>query len=337
MGEEIVTLEDLRELLEREDEVIAYDGYEPSGLAHIPFLLRAINLEDLLKAKIKFKLLLADWHAYLNNKMGGDIEKIRNVGRYFIEVYKACGVDFSKVELIWAGDLIDKDYMELVLKIAKNTTLKRMFRCLTIMGRRQTDILNSGQLIYPAMQCADIFTLNAKICQLGLDQRNVNMLAREIGERLGFYKPVVISHHMLMGLQPTDELASGSEVEQRIAMKMSKSKPETCIYLQDSSELVKRKILKAYCPPKIVKNNPILDYTKHIIFRKRETLEIKRPQKYGGKVEFSSYEELERAYTSGEIHPLDLKNAIAKTLNELLEPVRKHLEKEKVRRLLEEG
>jgi malic enzyme len=37
----------------------------------------AINLEDLLKAGVHFKLWIADSFAWINNKMGGDLEKIR--------------------------------------------------------------------------------------------------------------------------------------------------------------------------------------------------------------------------------------------------------------------
>jgi len=41
---------------------VAYDGFEPSGLAPIHFgLLRATNLKNMLKAGVKFKLYLADY------------------------------------------------------------------------------------------------------------------------------------------------------------------------------------------------------------------------------------------------------------------------------------
>ncbi|MEM1676965.1 MAG: tyrosine--tRNA ligase, partial [Nitrososphaerota archaeon] len=90
--EEVITIEELRELLETVEHPVAYDGFEPSGLAHLPFgVLRAIKLEDMLEAGCRFKLLLADWHAMINNKMGGDLNKIRKVGEYFIEVWKAAG------------------------------------------------------------------------------------------------------------------------------------------------------------------------------------------------------------------------------------------------------
>jgi len=53
----------------------------------------------------------------INNKMGGDLEKIRKVGKYLLEVWKAAGVDLSKVEVVWASDLAaDPDYWKLVYK-----------------------------------------------------------------------------------------------------------------------------------------------------------------------------------------------------------------------------
>jgi tyrosyl-tRNA synthetase len=46
--------------------------------------------------------------------------------------------------------------------------------------------------------------LQADICQLGMDQRKVNMLAREYCDAASpkiKFKPVILSHHMLMGLK----------------------------------------------------------------------------------------------------------------------------------------
>jgi len=104
-GEEIITERELRTLLETKDHPTAYDGFEPSGLAHLPFgVLRPILVEEMLKAGVRMKLWIADWFAWVNNKMGGDLEKIQEVGRYFVEVWKAAGVDMSKVEVLWTSD-----------------------------------------------------------------------------------------------------------------------------------------------------------------------------------------------------------------------------------------
>jgi len=331
--EEVITPEELRMLLEVNEHPVAYDGFEPSGLAHLPLaLLRPIKLEDLLEAGCRFKLLLADWHAMINNKMGGDLEKIRKVGEYLLEVWKAAGVDLSKVEVVWASDLAaDPDYWKLVIRVAKNVTIKRILRALPIMGRVAGELEEAAQIIYPAMQVSDIFYMGVEICQLGLDQRRANILARELAPKLGFKKPVAVHHHMLMGLQGPSEL-KGFEDDPRmnlqIASKMSKSIPETSIFAHDDKETIRGKIRRAYCPPRTAENNPILEYAKYIIFRKLGKLYINRPSKYGGPIEYYSYEELERDYVEGRLHPADLKEGVAEALNQLLKPIREHFEKD---------
>lgn len=330
VGEEIITLEELQDLLKKKKQPVAYDGFEPSGNIHIAqAILRAINVNKMTKAGCKFKVLVADWHAWANNKLGGDLEKIKLVGKYFIEVWKASGMDLDNVEFVWASDLVkDDEYWKLVMQIARNSTLQRVIRCSQIMGRAEKDILSAAQILYPCMQAADIFYLKADICQLGMDQRKVNVLARELGEKLGYYKPVIVSHHMLMGLKEPPKEA-GNSVERAIAMKMSKSDSDSAIFISDSEEDVRRKISKAYCPERKVEENPILEYCKYIIFERVKNVKIERPAKYGGNLTLKSYSQLEEAYSVGKLHPSDLKNAVAFYLNELIKPIREHFEKNK--------
>lgn len=339
VGEEIITEEDLVKLLETKPHPIAYDGFEPSGTnIHIAQgVMRAINVNKMIKAGCKFKIWVADWHAWANNKMGGNLDHIQKVGKYLIEVWKATGMDLKNVEFVWANDAIpDRNYWKTVMQVARNTTIKRILRCGQIMGRAEKAILQTSQIFYPTMQCADIFHLNVDICQLGMDQRKVNILAREIGPKLGFWQPVAVHHHMLMSLeQPPPPGASA--VERAIAMKMSKSKPESAIFMDDSKEEIKRKIQKAYCPEKQIQENPIIDYCKHIIFESFKELKIERPAKYGGDITIPSYDELIKIYSKGELFPLDLKNAVSEYLNKLIEPVRKKLKKSKAaQKLIEE-
>jgi tyrosyl-tRNA synthetase len=283
----------------------------------------------MLKAGFHFKVFLADWHAAANNKFDGDLEKIQTAGRYFIEVWKACGLDTDKIEFIWASDLVkDPAYWELVLKIARSNTVARIIRCSQIMGRSESDSLSAAQIMYPCMQAADIFYMQVDVTELGMDQRKVNMLAREIGEKLGFWKPIVISHHMLMGLEEPPRDAKDA-VERAVAMKMSKSRPDSAIFMTDSEQEVQRKIKKAYCPEKQVNENPILEYCKYIIFEKFPSLERKRPEKFGGNLSIASFDELAAIYEKGDLHPMDLKTAVAFYLNELLQPVREHFVNDK--------
>jgi len=265
--------------------------------------------------------------------MGGDLNRIRKVGEYFIEVWKAAGVDEKKVEFLWASDAFsDKEYWKKVVLIAKNTTMHRANRALTIMGRKEGELQDVAQYFYPMMQAADIFYLDADICQLGLDQRRANMLARDIAEKMKWKKPVVVSHHMLMGLEGAKQpegYEENKELDVEISSKMSKSKPNTAIFVHDSLEEIKKKINSAFCPEKIVEGNPVLEYSKYLIFKKFKSMKIERDQKFGGDIEFDSYKELEDTFRQGKLHPVDLKNAVAMYLDQMIEPIREHFEKDR--------
>ncbi len=332
--EEIVTPEELRNLIETGVPLIAYDGFEPSGMAHIATgLLRTIKVNDMIEAGVHFKILVADWHAWINDKLGGDLDKIKAVGRYLIKAWEACGVPVDKIEIVWASDLVESsDYWEKVIRIAKNTTVARTNRCLQIMGRKETASQETAQLFYPMMQVADIFHLEVNIPQLGMDQRKANMLAREIGEKLGWWKPTAVHHHIMPGLQgPSRMDVPGHDIE--FDAKMSKSKADSAIFIHDSPDEVTRKIKKAYCPAGEVEGNPILEIAKYIIFRNMDVLEIQRKPKFGGDIQFESYAELEEGFLNPKgpkgIHPLDLKIGVADALNQLLDPVREYFERHK--------
>ena len=365
VGEEIVTEEDLRALLAEKPHPVAYDGFEPSGTIHIAQgLLRAINVNKMTKAGCRFKMFVADWHAWANNKMGGDLEKIQATGRYIQEIWKSTGMDLQNVEFVWASDLVqDEDYWKKVMNVARDASLDRILRTTQIMGRSEKDKLSAAQILYPCMQAADIFHLKADITQLGMDQRKVNMLAREVGPKLGFWKPVVVSHHMLMGLQqPPNVLVVEDAVkaqdsvgitqggqpvgvppaktmtaeERATAMKMSKSNPDTAIFMTDTAQQVEAKLKKAYCPEKVTVENPVLEYMRYVVFERapRGEVVVERPEKFGGTVTFHGYAELEAAYAEGKLHPMDLKKTCGRYVNDFLQPVREHFEKDEKARAL---
>ncbi len=337
VGEEILTEDELRELFLKKKHPVAYDGFEPSGNMHIAQgVFRTINVNKMTKAGVKFKILVADWFAWMNNKMGGDLEKIRITGEYFIEIWKVLGMDLKNVEFVWSKDVVkDERHWKTTIEIARNSTVNRIMRCSQIMGRHENENLSAAQIIYPCMQAADIFHLKADITQLGMDQRKVNVLAREIGPKLGFWKPVVVSHHMLLGLLPPKTDAKDAS-ERLLDLKMSKSKPDSAIFMTDTEEDITRKISKAYCPEKQVEENPILEYARYLVFEKFDKLSIVRPEKFGGNLEVKNYSELEKLYSEGKIHPMDLKASVAKAINEMVKPVREHFVKNAKARKLKE-
>lgn len=112
-----------------------------------------------------------------------------------------------------------------------------------------------------------------------------------------------------------------------VEVKMSKSKPEAMLSIHDAPEGVQQKLNKAFCPEKQVDGNPVLEICKYVVFPELhgDVFRIERPAKFGGNLTFQTYRELEKAFAGG-LHPLDLKNATGKYVNQILEPVHAYFE-----------
>ena len=331
---EVVTPEEIKTLLETNNNPRAYWGFECSGLLHIGIgLVCSAKMKHLVNAGFDFTIFLADWHSWINNKLGGDMENIRTCGEYLKQIFIALGLSPNKVNFKWASEITaDVTYWEKVVRIAKSVSVKRTWRALPVMGREtnMTDI-ETAWVFYPCMQAADIFELEIDVACSGIDQRKAHMLARDAAEKLKWQKPVCIHTPLLIGLQgpqtATKEFGENEELNVEISSKMSKSIPQSSILVHDSPEDIATKIKHAYCPPKIVKANPVLELAKHIIFAEQETFVIPRPEKYGGPETFESFQCLADIYSQGKIHPLDLKNGVSEAIIEILRPVREHFNK----------
>lgn len=317
-AQELVTEDELRSLLHRQSRPKAYVGVEPSGIMQIGqgFVLAA-KLGDLVAAGFDVTVLLADWHAYINDKLGGNLERIRTCGRYFEDAFRALGVP-DTVRFVTATDLVARsDYWMDVVRVSKAASVARIKRALTIMGRKEEEAdLDASKLIYPAMQVTDIHRLDLDLALGGMDQRHAHMLYRDLAPKLG-WKQVVALHTPLVG-----GLQGGGRMDP-VESKMSKSKPDSAILLPEEPAEVERKLGKAFCPPKEVEGNPVAEIARYILLP-RGPLAVERDAKFGGDVSFATWEDLRSAYASGDLHPKDLKDAVARALNAAMEPVRTH-------------
>ena len=320
--QEIVTIEELKTVLDKPNPK-AYIGFEPSGVVHLGWKICTNKIKDFIACGFDFTVLLADWHAYINDKLGGDLEKIKLCGRYMQDCFAAMGIDTSKVRFVYASDYVnDANYWELVLKTSKATSIARVKRAMDIMGRGEEEAEKDlSKLFYPAMQVSDIFYLQLDVAYGGTDQRHAHMLARDVAKKIGRTAPVAMHTPLLTSLQADGRMNP-------IEAKMSKSKPDTMISIHDPPDVVKKKLSKAYCPEKQIEGNPVLEVCKYVIFPDLEgkSFVIERPEKFGGNLQFTSYEELANAFVAG-LHPLDLKNATAQHINTILEPVHMFFEK----------
>ena len=354
--EEVIGEDELKELIKKNEKLNHYIGFEISGKIHLGTgLMTMIKVKDLMDAGVNCRIFLADWHTWINDKLGGNPDVIKKfaVG-YFVEGMKASlkcvGGNPRKLDFVLGSKLYHNNdlYWTTLIETSKHTTLARMQRSITILGRKEGEKVDFAKLIYPAMQVADIFVQHLNIIHAGIDQRKANVIARDVANKISFapildkngnqIKPIAIHHPLILGLgAPAKWPLSKTEFKELLStLKMSKSKPDTCVFIHDSPEEIRRKIKKAFCPEKEIEFNPVIDWARKLIFPIKEKLEIKRPSKFGGNKTYKSVEKLGEDYLNGKLHPLDLKNSVADSLIEILKPARDHFSKKGPKKMLDE-
>jgi tyrosyl-tRNA synthetase len=322
--EEVVTQEELLNLFNTNSNPKHYIGLEISGFMHLgSLILTGFKINDFIKAGVKCTVFLADWHTYLNNKLGGDWEKIRLVSKYYADAFK---MFCPGVEILEGSHLYEsrRGYWLDLVKFSKNMSLERTMRSLTIMGRStDKDKIDLGQLFYPPMQAVDIHTMDLDIVHAGMDQRKIHMLVREIFPKMKWKVPVAVHHHILAGLGEP-EAVSDSDVDV-VSSKMSKSKSSSGIFVHDSDEEINSKFKKAWCPEGIIDKNPVLEISKYIVFHEFNEVIVERPAKFGGNVTYTNYQDLEVDFMQKKLHPSDLKGTVSKYVTDIIRPIREKI------------
>jgi len=317
--QEVVTDEELAELFDAGDPT-AYIGYAPTGEMHIGHFTTIRKLADFLRAGVEVTVLIADLHAHLDdNKSPFNLLDARSA--YYetaIEgMIDAAGADPGDVEFVRGTDFqLDEEYTLEMYRMAAETTIARNQRAASEVVR-ESESPTLGGLIYPLMQALDVKALDADIAYGGVDQRGIYMLSREVLPDHGGDSPVCVFAPLLSGL-------SGG--------KMSASDAASKVNLTDSAETVEEKIGQAYCPAGEVEDNGVLEYLHHLVFPvlavDDESFVVERPEEYGGDLTYDSYDEVEADFLSGELHPADLKPAVADAISTVIDPVRNRLNDE---------
>lgn len=322
--EEIITNEELTNLFETNSAPKHYIGLEISGFLHLgSLILTGFKINDFIKAGVKCTVFLADWHTFINDKLGGNLETIKSVSEYYADAFKLL---CPGIQILQGSKLYEsrKEYWTEVVQFAKHMSLARAMRTLTIMGRTEKDKLDLAQMLYAPMQAVDIHTMDLDIVHAGMDQRKIHMLVREIFPKMKWKVPIAIHHRLLPGLSEPESLSGeNSDLEhEKIASKMSKSKPSSGIFIHDSDEEIKTKIKKAWCPEGMVENNPLLEITRHVIFHEFPEFVVERPTKFGGNVSYTQYAQLESDFAQKKLHPSDLKTSVETYLIKIIKPIR---------------
>ncbi|HXW67022.1 MAG TPA: tyrosine--tRNA ligase [Thermoplasmata archaeon] len=314
---EVLTPEEVTALFARVQRPRAYIGFEPSGSFTIAHLITARKVLDLADAGCDVTVFLADWHAWINDKLGGDLARIEACGRYMQAAFTSLGADPERVRFRWAHELTGRsDYWARVVRVAKATSLARTKRAMSIMGRDESETnLDSAKLFYPSMQAADIFELPVEIAYGGLDQRRAHVLAREVAHHYGWPVPTAIHTPLLSSLKGGGRMDPSEGTTER---KMSKSDPGTSIPLTAPEDEIRERVAGAFCPPKEVDGNPVVEAVRYIVFPWESRFAIDRRAAHGGPVTFETAAAFTEAWRAGSLHPQDVKGALASALARLV-------------------
>ena len=309
--EEIITEDELKNLLQEKKDIKAYYGTAPTGPVHVAYFIPLSKIFDFTECDIETTILIADIHAALDD-LKTPWEEIDKRAEYYKKCFELA-LPWKKKPTFVKGSSFQKDidYLMDMLKVATMTTVSRATRAASEVTRMKNPKVS--ELIYPLMQALDEEYLDVDIQFGGMDQRHIMAFAREILPMLGYKQRVEIMTPLVASLRGP-------------GTKMSASVPESHIKVYDKEEQIKEKINKAYCPVGEIKENPILQLCQYIIFPVKDKLRIERPSKFGGDVTFDSYNKLEKAFAEKKLHPSDLKPVVAKELAEIFSKARKYFE-----------
>tara|TARA_B100000459_G_scaffold141909_1_gene102103 strand:- start:7217 stop:8353 length:1137 start_codon:yes stop_codon:yes gene_type:complete len=289
-----------------------YVGFEPSGKAHIGWKVLSLQLKRMLEADANVLIFLADWHAWVNDKFGGNMEDIQQTAVYMEETFRALlgypeeGDGPGQLRFYWASLLMDSgDYWARVLRCSKGATLPMVRKTFTIMGRDEASSDHDlSKFYYPAMQAADIFELNIDVAIGGMDQRKAHMFMRDMASKWNWNKATCLHTPILSSLK-----ASGVRMDS-FDHKMSKSDPNGALLLHDTLEQVQKKMKKAYLDPED-EHSPVYELAEHVVLPEFGHIQVTPNPKFGEPSTWDDLDAFRAAVMDGTLHPFDAKMGVA--------------------------
>ena len=304
-----------------------YVGFEPSGKAHIGWKVLSLQLKRMLEADANVLIFLADWHAWVNDKFGGNMEDIQQTAVYMEETFRALldhpeeGDGPGQLRFYWASQLMDSgDYWARVLRCSKGATLPKVRKTFTIMGRDEASSDHDlSKFYYPAMQAADIFELSIDVAIGGMDQRKAHMFMRDMASKWNWEKATCLHTPILSSLK-----ASGVRMDS-FDHKMSKSDPNGALLLHDTLEQVQKKMKKAYLDPED-EHSPVYELAEHVVFPEFGQILVTPNPKFGEPSTWDNLDSFKAAVMDGTLHPFDAKMGVAAGVAAGLSSIAEHFE-----------
>ncbi|RPD70853.1 tyrosyl-tRNA synthetase [Lentinus tigrinus ALCF2SS1-7] len=323
-----------------------YWGTAPTGRPHIGYFVPLTKIADFLRAGVEVTILLADVHAFLDN-LKAPLELVAHRTQYYkkllLAVFSSLGIPTSRLRFVEGSSYqLSKEYSLDNYKLCTLVSEHDAKKAGAEVVKQVDSPLLSG-LLYPGMQALDEQYLGCDFQFGGVDQRKIFTFAELYLPRLGYAKRAHLMNPMVPGL-------GGG--------KMSSSDPNSKIDFLDPPEVVRKKIKNAFCEEGNAAENGVLAFVNAVLIPISElrierlqgktgadadegasaigdqtpfviegapegtVFSIQRKEEFGGSLHYKSFEELEADFVAKKVHPLDLKTAVAASINRLLDPIR---------------
>lgn len=303
-----------------EKEKIILTGDRPTGRLHVGHyagsLLRRVELQNSGEYARIF-IMIADAQALTDN-----IENPEKVRQNIIEValdYLSCGLDPEKSTLLIQSQIpelceLTFYYMDLVTvsRLQRNPTVKT-----EIQMRNFESSIPVGFFTYPISQAADITAFKATTVPVGDDQLPMIEQTREIVHKFNtVYEPVLVEPEALLQQNEARRRLPGTDGK----AKMSKSLGN-CIYLADTADEVRRKIMSMYTDPLHLQVSDPGHLEGNTVFTYLDA--FSRQEHFGRYLpDYANLDELKAHYQRGGLGDVKVKKFLVNIMQEILEPIR---------------
>ncbi|MFP4509068.1 MAG: tryptophan--tRNA ligase [Spirochaetota bacterium] len=286
-------------------------GDRPTGRLHLGHYVGSLRNRVRLQEEYECFFIIADLHTLTTRNTKEDIDEIADNAREMVLDYLACGIDPEKSRIYLQSAIPEVSELNLIFEML--VTVPRLQRVPSLKEMARNAHLNEmpfGLLGYPVLQTADILMPRAHLVPVGKDNEAHVEITREIARRFNhLYGEVFPVPDVLVGDVPTLVGTDG-------ASKMSKSLNNS-IFLSDDAKTVEKKVRGMYTDPNRVRSdipgtvegNPVFIF--HQAFN---------PNK-------AEVEELSSRYREGTVGDVEVKDKLARALNEFLEPIRERRER----------
>lgn len=276
-------------------------GVAPTGPIHIGYLIPLNKLLDFKSLGFKLKLIIADLHAYLDDKKSSlDTLEVRT--EYYRQCFGALGLKDIKYIYGIKDIHLNREYLEELFILSTESKIDEIWKSF-LTTLRIKDFPTVSAFIYTLMQILDIRYLNVDLVLVGNDELPIYDYGMNLLKQAYNYDFTVLSTSLLHDI-------TGYE-------KMSCSKTDRSILIHDPPHIIRSKIEASICQPKNTSNNMCVDIVKFILIPNVGYVNV-------GSQTIKNLQSFLKGYENAEISPQELKKSVFSSLIEILKPVRSY-------------